>query len=795
MINKEEVHPATLAEESNPSINFKETLSKYVYHWPLFLLSLTLCLGAAFLYLRYAQPIYSVNSVLLIKDEKKGGMPAAGDLLNELDLFGSSKVVDNEIEILKSKTLMRKVVDRLSLSISLSAEGRIKKSDLYSSGMLNLDVYALDSTSYGKSFHFRILDENTYQLEEFTSGVIIKGRFNQPERNALGMYKITKGNNYKLLPKTSVSLTINNPSSIVDQILGQLNVSLASKQSTVLNLNIQSTVPERGQDILNTLVQTYNEAALIDKNKTTGSTIQFIDERLKLITGELTEVEKDVETFKSSRGLTDLTNDANLFLENVKTNDAKLNEVNLQISVIKDIEKYVNSSSAQEKLPSTLGISDPVLLGQITQLGELQLERDQLLATTTANNPVVEPITRQIETTRAGIKSSINNIYKTLLLSKKDLEINNSQFQGSIKKVPGQERQLISIKRQQTIKESLYLYLLQKKEEAALSYASAVADSRIVDLAFYSTVPVSPKARVIYLVGLLIGLVLPVVYLYGKDVLNDKVENLSNLSELTTAPIIGEIFFNPDAEPIVVQENSRKAIAEQFRSIRTNMQFLHGKVMPGYGKVTLFTSGMSGEGKTFVATNIAAALAVSGKKTVLLELDLRKPKVSKYLGITNQVGLSNYLIGRVEVDDIIQPSTINKNLYIVGSGPIPPNPSELLAQNEIEVLIDYLRKNFDEIVLDTPPIGLVTDAQILSRVADASFYLVRQNVTFKEQIRGFEQLYQQRKFPKLNVILNGVIVSGRYGYGYSYGSGYYSDDNSHEANDFKAIIKNLLKRF
>lgn len=797
MTNTEEFKSSLRMGEEEQSINVKELLAKYTFHWPVFVVGILICLVSAYFYLRYAEEVYSVNSTLLIKDEKRGAVAGAGDLLNDLDLFGSSKVVENEIEILKSRTLMRKVVDRLNLMITYKIEGRVRNSDAYFKKPVNIDALDIDSLSYGKTFILTFPTKTTYLLKSHDIGENFTGPLNQIQRNKLGVYRISTNSNFENWKEPALSITINDPGLLVNQALDLLNITLASKQSTVLLLNFQTTVPQRGSDILNGLVQVYNEAALADKNRTTQSTIRFIDERLKLISGELTNVEKDVEGFKSSRGLTNISDDATAFLESVKANDVKLNEVELQISVIKDVLRYVNSNSPQEKLPSTLGINDPVLLAQINQLAELQLKRDQLLTTTQDGNPLLQPINKQIETTRAGIKSSVQNIARSLENTKTDLQGYNREYQGSIKKIPGQERQFISIKRQQTIKESLYLYLLQKKEEAALSYASVVADSRIVDPAYYSKTPIKPKKQITYLAAILLGLLLPIGYIYGKTLLNGKVENTSDITKLTCAPILGEIFHDEDAEPIVVSATSRKAIAEQFRAIRTNMQFLHGKKEPGKGKVTLMTSSMSGEGKSFVSSNIAAALAISGKKTVLLELDLRKPKVSRYLGLGNKTGLSNYLIGKAEIKEIIQPTPVNPNFFIIGSGPTPPNPSELLIQPEIEQLLEYLRNNFDEILIDTPPIGLVTDAQILSRLADATLYLVRQDVTFKDQIKNLEELYMNKKFPRLYVIFNGIKLGGSYGYGngYGYGYGYYSDDNTRKQFGLKAILKNITKRF
>lgn len=793
MTNHNDIGSNLHREEEDQPVNLREILSRYIYHWPLFVIGIILCFALAFLYLRYTRPIYKIDSTLLIKDDKKGATGGAADLLNELDMFGSSKVVDNEIEILKSKSLMRKVIDRLNLSVTYKTEGRVVDSDIYTDKPINISVIKIDSALFGVSLSLTFPSKSTYQLENKESGDKVQGQLNELQRNKFGVYKVS------LLPGKNklerLFIIFNDPQVVTDNSLSKLSVALASKQSTVLNLTYESSVPQRGKDILNTLVQVYNEAALADKNRTTQSTIQFIDERLKLISGELTEVEKDVEGFKSSRGLTDISNDANLFLDNVKANDAKLNEIELQISVIQDVQRYVNSNSAQEKLPSTLGINDPVLLSQINQLGELQLQRDRLLATTTVDNPLVQPLIKQIETTRAGIKANIQNISVSLNNTKNALRGNNSQFQGSIKKIPGQERQLISIKRQQTIKETLYLYLLQKKEEAALSYASAVADSRIVDPAYSSYDPVKPKRQFIILAAFMMGIILPLIYIYLKDILNNKIQNSGDISQITSAPILGEIFFNEDSGAIVVDGKSRSAIAEQFRSLRTNMQFLHGRLEPGVGKVTLLTSSMSGEGKSFVTSNLATAMAISGKKTVLLELDLRKPKVSQYLNLSNKRGLSNYLIGKAEISDIIQSSNVHPNFFVIGSGPIPPNPSELLVHSEIEILVGYLRRNFDEIFIDTPPIGLVTDAQILSRLADSSLYLVRQGVTYKEQIHNLDLLFRERKFPKLNVILNGIKLDGRYGNGYGYGYGYYSDDHKQEKFSFEKFLKGIFKRF
>jgi len=779
-------------ENESPSLSLRDIVDKYLYHWPIFLIGIGLCLLSSYFYLRYTEKVYVVKSTLLIKDQKNGSGADAGNVFNDLELFSSSKVVDNEIEILKSKTLMRKVIERLNLAVEYRVEGRVIDGDVYVSRPVSLVAVKIDSNIYNRSLLLTFPSKSTYLLQDDQTGEKVSGPLNVLQRNIFGVYKVIPTNNFKRSINRVLQIRIRDPYSLVDEYLSNFSVSLAGK-SSVLNLNLQTTVPQRGKDVLNTLVDVYNEAALSDKNKTTQSTIQFIDERLRLISGELTEVERDVETFKSNLGLTDISSEAKQYLDNVQLNDQQINEVELQIGSINEIQRYLNSPSGQEKVPSTLGINDPVLLSQINQLAELQLQRNQLLATTTIDNPLVAPLVSQIESTKAGIRANIENIKQSLLAKRNTLRGNNAQYQGSIKKIPGQDRQFISIKRQQTIKESLYLYLLQKKEEAALSYASSIADSRTVDSAFFSKAPVAPKRQIVYLGSLILGLILPASYIYLRGLLNNKVTGLSDISNISKIPVLGEIMYVDSAKPIVVTENSREAVSEQFRSIRTNMEFLRFKSEEQLARVTLFTSSTTGEGKSFVSTNIAASFGITGKKTVILELDLRKPQISKVLGLDNRVGLSNYLIGKVGIEDIIK-KTDNPNLFVIGSGPIPPNPSELLIHNQLDVLIDYVKVHFDEVLIDAPPIGLVTDAQILSRFADITLYLIRQDVTFKTQVKNMDVIYRSKKLPNLNAILNGIKFNGKNGYGYGYGYGYYHEELNSSKTTIKTVFNDILNR-
>ncbi|MCD0486911.1 polysaccharide biosynthesis tyrosine autokinase [Pedobacter sp. MC2016-14] len=772
-------------------LNIREIIGNYIFHWPVFVLAVVICLSVAYTYLRYTQPLYQISSTLLIKDQKKNN---GAEILNQLDhTGGSQKDVESEVEILKSRTLMNQVVERLNLNVSYTSEGRLISTDAYETKPISLTPVKFNKAWLNTKLQLSFPGKNTYLLKDLVSGKHISGEMGILQQNLFGLYRIDRVNDTKINNAEHFIVTVSAVEDVVGGYMGGLTVEPKTFRSNVLDLGYTTTVVKKGEDILNTLVQVYNEASLKDKNRATDRTIQFINERIVPLNGELTDVEKSVENFKSSQGLTDITTQAEMYTDNVKENQLRLEEINLKLAEIDDIQRYVSSGSAQEKLPSTLSILDPVLNSQVAQLNTLQLQKVQLLSTTQEANPIMDPLNRQIETTQANIRASIKNIKQILLNSKAQLAGTGTTNQGSIKKIPGQERQFISIQRQQKIKEELYLYLLQKKEETALTYASAVADSRLIDPAIGSRGPIKPKKQIIYMVAFLVGLILPVVYIHAKDLLNNRIGSVADINKGTSAPLLSELVFHEGKEAVVVTEGNRSAIAEQFRALRTNLKYIRGKKTDDLGNVTLFTSNISGEGKSFVSTNLAAVLAVSGRKTVLLELDLRKPKITQYLNLPSKAGLSNYLIGQAKYEDILQESGVHPNLFVLGSGPIPPNPSELLIEGEIDVLIAYLKENFDEIIIDCPPIGLVTDAQILSRFADLTLYVLRHDFTLKSLLTQVDKLYRQQKFPKLNLILNGIKADGRNGYGYGYG--YYGSDLKANSFSLKSALRKFFKRF
>ena len=752
-------------EEEEEAINLKEVAFKYIIHWKWFVLSLLLALAFAYTYLRYQTALYEIKSSILVKDEKKG--MGQDDMLKQLDIFSSSKVVDNEIEILKSYTLMEKVVQDLDLNIIYFKKGRVHDVELYEKSPVKVKLIKPGEFTTKEPLELEITGTNTIQL----NGVDVP--LNKVTATPYGIMQITLTG---ISPEMKeVKLVITPVNEMAEGILKELEVEASSKMSSVLNMTMKNSIPQKGKDILNDLISAYSQAALDDKNKVAANTLVFIEERLKLISGELTTVEKNVEDYKSKEGITDISVESQLFLQSVKDNDIQLNLVKVQQSILGGIEEYVkNKENKPGTVPATLGVSDPTLLSLIQGLSEMEMQREKQVRLVKADNPLVLAMDDQIKSLKSKIYENVQSLKQNLNLSALQLESQNLRLEGMIKTIPGKERALVDISREQAIKNALFTYLLQKREETALSFASAVSDIRIVDAARASTSPVTPR-RSIYILFSLLGLAIPFATIYILDVLNDKIKRRKDIEKATQTPILGEICWTEHNKVLVIDNESRSAFAEQIRGLRTNLSFLSiGKDV----QAILFTSSMSGEGKSFISLNLGASLAMTGKKTIILEFDMRKPKLGAALSLKVEKGLSNYLIGRAELDEIIVPVPNQENFYIIPCGNVPPNPVELLVNGRLEGLISELRKRFDHIIIDAPPIGLVTDAQILEKQVDATLFVLRHDFTSLDKLKIVDALYRDAKFKNLNLIFNGIKTTGKYGYGYGYGYGYYHSNET-----------------
>ncbi|WP_051664163.1 GumC family protein [Dyadobacter crusticola] len=761
------VSSPNIARETQPQ-SISELLTKCIFYWPVFVVSLSAALAIAFLYIKTTPPVYEVTAKLLIKDEKNASVEKTP--LEKLNVYEKPKTVENEIEVLKSRELIGRVVKDLQLWISYTEKKTLGSQELYKNGPFAFQfISGIKDSLYSKKLEILIESKDSYSVSGLGSKSI-SANFKDIIVTNDFKWKLSKTPAIKNYIGKKIEITFTSPEKAVADYQKGISVSLVNKLAPVVELSIDNTLPERGKDILNSLMRVYNESSLEDKNRITMSTLKFIDNRLSSLTGELVSVEKSVEGFKSSRGVTDISSEAKVFLQNVQSNDTRLNDVNVQLDVISGIEQYVASSSNAGNPPATLGISDPGLVNLVEQLSAFHLQKNRLLATTPEENPIFEPLNRQIKTTENAIRANVRAIKGSLLATKAQLQGNNYKFEKSIKNIPGQERQYTSIKRQQEIKENLYVYLLQKKEEIALSYASTLNDAKIVESA-YSDVPKSPKKPLALAIALLFGLVVPAGSIFAIGILRGRINNRSEIENTVSIPVISEISHQKGKDPLISGDKSNSLILEQFRALRTRLQHIHSTEQ--HGRVTLFTSSVAGEGKSFAVSNLGISLAASDRKTIILELDLRRPKIASLFKLpANHPGISEYLRGEVMENEIIQTTKQAANLFVIGCGEIPENPSELLENGKLEKLIDYLKQEFDDILIDTPPVHLVSDALIIDYLSEATMYIIRQGFTSKNELAFIEELNKDSNFKNMNIIFNG-INRRKHGYGYKYDTAYY----------------------
>jgi tyrosine-protein kinase Etk/Wzc len=766
-MNNPDLNKILFQQQEEETIDLKEILFKYLAYWKWFVLSFVIALTAGFFYLKTQVPVYSIQSSVLIKDDKKG--LGQDDMLKQLDIFSGTKVVDNEIDILKSYTLMEQVVTDLDLHIKYFKQENFKAVEVY--GANNpVHITVVKPSDPGE-------EAEPLTLENLNGEkILLNGNevaLNKNINTDYGVIQISLTGNAPNIEELTVIIQSITP--ITESYMELLSVEASSKMSTVLNLSIESSVPQKGIDILNTLIDVYNRAGLEDKNKVAANTLKFIENRLELVAADLTEVEQNVESYKSTQGITDISTESKLFLESVQHNDLQLNQIKIQESVLSSIYAYVQQkNNTSGTVPATLGISDPTLLTLINQLVELEAKREQTVKLVKEDNPIMQAIDDQIRSVKLNISENILTLQNSLAITRKQLESQNARIEGTIRTIPGKERKLVDITRQQVIKNNLYTFLLQKREETALSYASAVSDSRIIDRARSKDKPVSPSKTKIFLLFGVLGFAIPFGVIFIKNLLNNKISSRQEIEKATKAPILAEISYSDHEEALVVSNLGQTVIAEQIRALRTNLAF----ASPGQALQTiLFTSSMSGEGKTFISLNLGASLAMIDKKTIILEMDMRKPKLHSSLHIANTKGISNYLSGQASLDEIIQPVPGQENYFIITCGTIPPNPAELLTKGRLGELFHNLKANFDYIIVDAPPVGIVTDAQILEQQSDSTIYVIRHDYTLKSHLPLVNTLYRENKFKNLNLVLNSVSERGGYNYGYGYGYGYGYTEN------------------
>lgn len=785
---KEEIVNDRQCETEDEKIDIQQLLFKYIIHWPWFVGAVLVCLIGAWIYLRMATPVYNISATVLIKDDKKGGNTGSMVGLEELGLSGlisSSQNIDNELEVLRSKTLVKEVINLLNLYVSYTDEDGFPSKNMYKTSpvLVSLtpqeaekltDPMVVEMALYGEGGlevnvtvgdkeyqkHFEKLPA-VFPMDEGTLAF-----FQSPDSLSLKKDTMEASSNIR-----HITAKIKSPMKVARAYCENLKIEPTSKTTSVAVISLKNSSLQRGQDFINQLLEMYNRNTNNDKNEIAQKTAEFIDERINIISKELGSTEANLENFKRNAGITDLTSEAQIALTGNAEYEKKRVENRTQISLIEDLRKYIRGNE-YEVLPGNIGLQDPGLVATIERYNEMLVERKRLLRTSTENNPTIINLDTSIRAMKSNVQATLDGSLKGLLITKADLEREASRFSRRISDAPGQERQFVSIARQQEIKAGLYLMLLQKREENAIALAATANNAKIIDEAIADDIPVSPKRRMIYLIALVLGIGIPVGIIYLIGLTKFKLEGRADVEKLTTIPIVGDIPLTDEKNEkdgsIAVFENQNNLMSETFRNIRTNLQFM----LQNDKKVILVTSTVSGEGKSFISANLAISLSLLGKKVVIVGLDIRKPGLNKVFRLsTKEKGITLYLANpETDLMSLVQPSDINQNLYILPGGTVPPNPTELLARDGLDKAIEILKKSFDYVVLDTAPVGMVTDTLLIGRVADLSVYVCRADYTHKVEYTLINELAEEKKLPNLCTVINGVDLKRRkYGYYYGYG--------------------------
>jgi tyrosine-protein kinase Etk/Wzc len=772
MEDKRELRP-------EPDTNILQSvLEKYTPYWPVFAISIAICVFITFIYVRAQPRIYLTTAKVLLKDPNKGSPDSK--LLDALNIFGEKKLVENEVVVLRSADIMNEVVKALGLYANVNITGRVRTQEIYGPDLPVQFIAANpDSVYTSPKFPF------TINWNEKT--IVIDGKkvaFNSFVTLNRTKYFVKPNLTFK--PETigdkSYYVTFLSPLTASQQILHNLTANPISKSSSVITLQLECQVKEKGIDILNGIFSRYNENSVEDKNLTAAKTMKFIEERLKVVISQLDSVEQDVQDYKTSNSVIDLGAQGVMYLESVKEYEKQKSQIDIQLDVLNDITGYINKNTGRaQTAPSLLLVNDPALGSLVQKLFEAESKLESVRSISGEKSESVIVAEEEVSRLKAALKDNVSNTRQGLLAARQNLRSKIGMNSSMLNRIPRQERGLVEISRQREIKNAIYTYLLQKREETALSFASTIPDLRVVEAAAgYG--PIKPKAIYYYVLGFFAGLVLPAAFMWLKDQLNRKIMFRGDIEKRTDVPIVGEVVYSDVKDPIVISDNKRTVIAEQFRSLRTNLAFVG---LNEVDKTLLITSSISGEGKSFIAVNLAVSLTLTGKKVVLLELDLRKPKISNLLKVKREPGISNYLVNAVNASEI-QKATSIPNLTVIPSGPIPPNPSELISGSKFASLLQEMSAIYDYIIIDTAPVGPVIDAQIINKHANVTLFVVRHNHTPKMALKMLQELKEQEKLKHVCVVFNGLkkrglSYAGSYQYG-GYGAGgqdksYYVDES------------------
>ncbi|MDO9373205.1 MAG: polysaccharide biosynthesis tyrosine autokinase [Ferruginibacter sp.] len=751
------------SKKTSPTI--KDLARKYFSFWPLFIISMAVFVGGAFLYLRRATPKYAATALIMVKGEKKSYQ--SDDLIASALTASRSSNMENELQLMKSIGLMERVVIENQFNISYYIIGRIKTTDLYLEAPFRFIVQKVEDSSRGLTLIVKDLTTSgaVMQFGPEKARIVQKILWNTPY--------VIDGKQFVLAPRgkdiagSGDYMTIWSPvSNTAANIAGSLSIDWLDKKTSIIKLGLITENVQRGKDILNALAKEYDRSDLEEKNIASRNTIRFIDDRLEIVSNELSGVEGHLENYQGQNQIINVESQSGEAFGNSNSVSKDILNLNIQKGVVQQIQGYFNNPESAGKLvPSSLGIQDPTLGSLIAKYNELAMERERKKPQLAANSLILKDLESQINDVRGSVLENLQNINKNLNLQQGSLEQKNSQYRSFLSSLPRKERVMQEIKRKQSITEGLYLYLLQKREESSISAgAENVSVYKQIDKASgYG--PVEPNSTNVMIMAVLFGLLLPVGFIVIGEKINDKITGRDDVTSKLAVPVYGEIGHLPKKNAGGIVVLNRDLVGEQFRLIRTNLALIEKNRTK---QVILITSSGINEGKSMVSLNLAAALAIPGKKVALLEFDMRKPGISKNLGYyDNLKGLSNYLSGETkELSEIYQVSEEVETLHIYPAGDIPDNPADLLLSENVTTLFDLLKRRYDYVVVDTPPVALVSDAFILNKFCDTSLFVIRQRHTPKKQLDYIQDIAENNRLNHLGLIINDLKTGAKYGNAY-----------------------------
>jgi tyrosine-protein kinase Etk/Wzc len=776
-------------ESKRDSNSLIEIIDYYKQKWIWFLSCIILCLIVASIYLYYALPQYEVKTSVLIKNNDSSNTLSAFADLNELAIGSGNKNLENETELLKSRKLTAQVVSSLQLNITYSDKNAPIETELFEKNPIKLVIEQekLVSNTKKRTFEIKAISSQIIQWKDPKRRFSGNKRIGVPFQSSLGSIIIIPTFHYsKKWYGKEIKMEVNSFDAVVDFYQKAIDVKPVNDESNVLVISMKHSIPKKAEEILDRLIKIHNEDALTDKHLVASGTAQFINERIEYITKELTSVESDVEQFKTKNQLTDVFSDASMFAELGSENEKKLIDQSTQLELAQFMLQAVKSQESEyELVPTNVGITDGSINELALSYNELILERNKILKSSSEKNPAVQNLASKLSSLKSSLVQSLKNQTTVLGFEVRSLKNQDAKLSSKLGELPRFEREFRNMQRQQQIKESLYLYLLQKREETAIALAVNDSNIKVIDAAYCNGKIVSPSKKIILLGAFFIGLIVPFLFFYFRLLLDTKVRSKKDLEKLQL-PILCELPIYKSQTKLLIHHNSATEITEAFRTLRTNLTFLLNK-SKNKAKRVFVTSTISNEGKSVTALNLAASYSLLGKKVLLLGMDLRAPKFKEYMEISFEKGVTNYIIDdTIKWQDLITCVPDFENFDVIASGPIPPNPAELITSERVAQLIDEVSEFYDYVIVDTAPIGMVTDTALIADKADVFLYIVRMNHLDKRMLEVVEKIKLENRLGSMALVLNGVDFSLSSGYGYGYGYGYISDKKQ---NWFQRIFR------